>query len=129
MTNSSRTQLLLRMVARRLSGREDCKQIQFQVGIGELIPQDNPGRFLIPDDVASNYIFFSPDTIVFRDMYHRKDRDKFRVVDLVLHKYFPELVNGRDDKGNLLVNTSKLVKGVYQYQLSVDGKRRRWIRI
>ena len=129
MTNSVRTQKFLRLVARRLSGREDCKQVEFQIGIGALIPQDNPGRFLIPDSLAANYIFFAPDTFVYKDMYHRSGKDRFRVVDLVLNKNFPELVLGRDDLGNLRVDTSQLVKGVYKYQKSYDGKRRRWVRM
>jgi len=129
MTNSMRTQQFLRFIAKRLSGREDCKQVEFRIGIGELIPEDNPVRFLIPSDVAKNYIFFQPDTIVFRDMHHRSGRDKFRIVDLILHKYFPELIKGQDDLGNLIVDTSKLVKGVYIYQKSYDGSRRRWVRM
>ena len=101
MTNSKRTQLLLQALARRLSGREDCKQIQFQIGIGTLIPDDNPVRFLIPEAVAKNYIFFQPDLFVYRDMHHRKDIDKFRPADLVILKYFPELNLGPDDQGKI----------------------------
>lgn len=129
MTNSIRTQKFLRLVARRLSGRTDCKQVEFQIGIGELIPQDNPGKFLIPDFVERNYIFFSPVKYVYRDTYHRSEKDRYRVVDLVLHKNFPELVKGEDEFGNLQVDTSQLVRGVYKYQKSYDGKRRRWVRM
>ena len=75
-----------------------------------------------------DYIYFDPDIYVYRDRKHRKDVDLFRVVDLILHKYYEdELIKGRDEYGNLKVDTSKLVKGVYKYQISMDGKRRRWI--
>lgn len=127
MTNSVRTQQLLRRITRRLSGREDCRQVEYLIGIGVPV---TPNTFNSEDELkhSEDYIYFDPDVYVYRDSKHRKDVDLFRVVDLILHKYYEdELVKGRDEYGNLKVDTSKLVKGVYKYQISMDGKRRRWI--
>ena len=123
---SIRTQQFLRSIARRLSGRSDLKNANYVIGIG--YPADKTRRKYKMDD-ESERIYFSPDVYCFRDMHHRSDKDKFRVADLILHKQFPELVKGRDEYGELVVDISKLNTGVYEYQSSFDVKRRRWVRI
>ena len=129
MTESVRTQTFLRQVARRLSGRSDCKQIEFLIGIGYELPTYFTSQHQEVDLKVSNHIMFQPDTFVYRDLHHRSDVDRYRVVDLILKNYFSELILGRDDSGNLNIDISKLVRGVYKYQKSYDGKRRRWVRM
>lgn len=127
MTNSVRTQQFLKRITRRLSGREDCRHVEYLIGIGVPVKP----HIYTSDELKKHedYIYFDPDVYVYKDNKHRKDVDLFRIVDLILHKYYEnELVKGRDEYGNLKVDTSKLVKGVYKYQISMDGKRRRWIR-
>lgn len=103
------TKELLRHVSQRLSGREDCKQLEYEVEIGQ------------------NQVRFHPDIYTYRDMHHRSDKDRFRVADLILHKYYSQYIIMRDIEGNLLIDTSGFLEGIYRYQLSVKGKRRRWI--
>lgn len=124
---SKLTQKFLRKLAQRLSTRNDCIRTEYLLGIGYPILGSDIKVSNV--DCASDYIYFNPDIFVYRDIHHRKDTDLFRVADLICHKYFPEIVLGRDEYGQLKVDTSKLVKGVYKYQLSVDRKRRRWMRI
>lgn len=126
MTNSARTRQLLRYVARRLSGREDCKKIQFRIGIGIRPPESQKITESVISDSA--YIFFYPMTYVYTDVYHRKDIDYHSIEDHIIRKYYPELILGYDNFGNIRVDTSKFVRGVYEYQLSMNGKRRRWVR-
>ncbi len=111
LTNSIRTQKFLRLVAQRLSGRNDCKRVQFRIHI-------------LPEKAIS----FEPDIYVYKDLHHRKDVDLFKIADLITRKYFPELILGKDNKGRMLIDTEKLNIGTYEYQLSVDGKRRRWVK-
>lgn len=126
MTESQRTQQFLNFIARRLSGREDCKQVEFRVGIGVRFP----GSFkLTSSQVLDNrYFYMEPHVNVYRDLHHRKDIDLRNVVDHVIDTYYHDLILGYDLYGNLIVNTDKFVKGVYDYKLSVDGKRRKWIK-
>ena len=119
------TQQFLKQISRRLSGRRDCKSVEYVVGIG--VPITGSQISLSSMNKPEDYVYFVPDICVYRDKNHRKEKDIFRVVDLILHKYHDDLVEGRDEYGNLRVDTSKLVKGVYKYQISMDGKRRRWI--
>lgn len=131
MTPSQRTQQYLKTLAERLSGRPDCKYVQFKVGIGHAVVPGQPGDELIPEQDYSKYVFFSPNLTAYRDMHHRSDTDVFRIQELVIRKYFPELILGEDQYGRFQVDTSKLVLGVYEYQMATGGtsKRRRWVRI
>lgn len=118
------TQKFLKAISRRLSGRVDCYRLEYTIGIG----CDLPGSGIKYDNEA-DYIFFRPDIYVYKDLHHRKDTDLFKVVDLICHKHFPELILERDDYGQLKIDTSKLSRGIYKYQISFDGKRRRWVRM
>lgn len=121
------TQKFLRAIARRLSGRVECHRVEYLLGIGQQIASSD---IIVPNTgEESDYVYFLPNVYTYRDTHHRSDQDLYRVADLILHKYFPDLVLGRDDYGQLKVDTSKLVQGTYKYQLSVDGKRRRWVRM
>ena len=126
MTDSVRTQQFLRHITRRLSGREDCKRVEFMIGIGYRFPGSD--KVTSPHIFDDRYIFFHPVVDVYKDKHHRKDIDLNGIIDHVIYKYYPDLILGYDLLGNILVDTSKLVRGVYQYQLSVDGRRRRWVR-
>lgn len=130
MNNAQRTKKFLQEFSRRLSGREDCKQVEYMVGIGHLIEPQKEGDIIIPQSFVDSLIFFEPSNIkAYRDAHHRKDIDKFRVPDLIIKKHFPELIQDVDQFGQCWIDTSKLVKGVYKYELSSNGKRRRWIKL
>lgn len=127
MKNSQRTQQFLRHLTRRLSGREDCKQVEFKIGIGVRFLEST--KITAPKIDDSRYIFFEPHINVYKDMYHRKDIDLRNIVDHIIQKYYSELILGWDTLGNTLIDTSEFVQGVYKYQLSVTGNRRRWVRV
>ena len=126
MNNSIRTQQFLRHVSRRLSGREDCKKVEFMIGIGYRFPGAN--MITSPHILDDKYIFFHPNIDVYKDKHHRKEVDLNGIVDHTIYKFYPDLILGYDLFGSIIVDTSKFIRGVYQYQLSVDGKRRRWVR-
>lgn len=111
-----RTSDLLNYVSRRLSGREDCKQVEFIVDLG---------------CTDSRRIIFDPDLFVYRDLHHRKDIDQFRIIDLALNKMFPEILKEKSESGEFYYDVldTYFLLGMYKYELSRNGKKRRWIKL
>lgn len=96
---SHQTEFLLKSIAERLSGREDCKKVPFRVIIDH------------------NGVRMNPIIMVYRNRYNRKETDKMDIVSFV-HQY--------------KMQSAKLtgfVFGIYEYQLSPDGRRRKWRKI
>lgn len=93
---SKQTEFLLKSIAERLSGRDDCRKVKYVVKI--------------------NHIGISMDPLVYvyRNRYSRKETDKMDIISFI-HQYKMD--------GALL---SGFVFGTYEYQLSVGGKKRRW---
>lgn len=110
------TEQLLRCIAQHLSGRHDCREIQYRVTISE--------------DIEQNCIHVEMDPVikVFPNRYHRKLSDKQSVVSHVLCTHFRELIES-NCQDSYRVSINQLVPGEYQYQLSIDHKYRRWTRI
>ena len=96
---SQQTEFLLKSIASRLSGREDCRKIPYTVKIDH------------------NGVTMSPLVYVFPNRYKRQETDKMEIVAFV-HQYM---------MSNALL--SGFVFGTYQYELSVDSKRRKWRKI
>lgn len=93
------TEFLLKSIADRLSGRDDCRKTCYKVVINH------------------NGVTMFPHVEVFPNRYHRREADKIDVVSFV-HQY--KMPNAR---------LSEFVFGTYEYQLSVDGKRRKWRKV
>lgn len=90
------TEFLLKSISTRLSGREDCKQLEYVVTINE------------------NGVHMNPLVQVFPNRYQRKEKDKIDIVSYV-HQY--KMPNARLDG---------FVFGKYKYQLSADKTQRKW---
>ena len=99
MINAKPTEDLLKSISQRLAGREDCKKIVYQISI------DKDG------------IHMYPIVNVFPNRYNRKEVDKIDVITYVHEYRLPEL------------KLDELVFGRYEYQLSSDGKKRRWRKV
>lgn len=99
MINAKPTEYLLKCIAQRLAGREDCKKISYCV------------------DINASGIHMNPIVKVFPNRYRRKETDKMDIISFV-HQYKMQGV-GLDE----------FVFGSYEYQLSADGKKRRWRKI
>lgn len=113
---SELTKQVLTTIARHLSGRPDCKDLNYMVAIGT----DN-----VPD-----CIMFEPARIrVLPNRYKRHESDKVSVLTHVIRDHFQDLYKGPDGLFNVKADTAKLVKGIYMYESSVDHKRRRWVRV
>lgn len=90
------TEFLLKSIASRLSGREDCRKVPYKVTI------DHNGVSMIPL------------VYVFPNRYKRKEADKVDIVSFIHStKMHSALLDG-------------FVFGTYEYELSADGTRRRW---
>ena len=109
------TKQVLKCIADHLSGRYDCRGIEYTVTIGT--------------DVNTQFIAFEPTRFVFPNRYKRCETDKINIMFHVIREHFPQLYVDTDSMFGTYVDTSKLIKGVYVYQSSVDNKRRRWKRI
>jgi len=115
LTNAELTKQVLTCISSHLSSRGDCKGVKYEVEIG-------------PENYQ-NLVLFTPTRIkVFPNRYRRCKRDKVTIISHVFKEHFPDLLIETDDGFNTYVDTSKLVRGVYEYQPSIDNKRRRWIR-
>lgn len=90
------TEFLLKAIADRLSGRDDCRKVCYKVKINH------------------QGVVMTPHVEVFPNRYHRQESDKIDIVSYV-HQY--KMPNAM---------LSGFVFGTYEYQLSVDGKRRKW---
>lgn len=93
------TEFLLRSISSRLSGREDCRKVNYQVIIDH------------------NGVRMNPLVYVFPNRYKRKESDQMDIVSFI-HEY--------KMRGALLSN---FVFGTYEYELTLDGKRRKWRKV
>lgn len=93
------TEFLLKSISARLSGREDCKKVTYKVTI----------------DYSGVSMF--PVVLVWPNRYMRKESDKLDIVSWVhLYRMPNALLSG-------------FVFGTYEYQLSAEGKQRRWRKV
>ena len=78
------TQVLLRKISRRLSGRVDCKGKEYTlcIGVPPRYSYEDPHKYI-------NRIIFDPSTFVYKDTHHRKDTDLQDIVNHIFTKYFP----------------------------------------
>ena len=127
---SKLTQQFLQCIAQHLSSRLECKGISYRIAIGVydsiLYPQEVS---MFEKELSNKRVLFHPNTYVFPDRYHRKDTDKVGVVYHVAASHFEDIILTYQEDGCTYVDTDKLVCGVYEYQLSMDKKKRRWVKI
>ena len=96
---SKQTEFLLKTIASRLASREDCRQVAYRVTIDH------------------NGVRMNPLIYVYPNRYKRTEQDKIDIVSFV-HQY--KMHNAK---------LSGFVFGTYEYQLSANEKRRRWVKI
>lgn len=121
------TVAVLRSIAQHLSGRQSCRGIEYTVCIGMTDTSHAHGT---SSTISDTTILFYPERSVFPDRFHRQKSDLQDIINHVLKIHFNETVYDHDDpSGRACFRTSSLVSGVYQYILSVDGRRRQWVRI
>lgn len=125
---SELTKQLLNCIAKHLSGRQDCRGKTYRVVLcttDDSLEQEY-GIVINANESAS----FNLGTAVFPDRYHRKDCDKLPVIEHIALYHFPNsLYAGRTAQGAIKLNKYSIVPGIYEYQPSIDNKRRRWIRV
>lgn len=110
---ASRTKSLMNFIALRLSGRDDCKGLNYVLTIS--------------DSSSFQHVSFEPDVVVYPDRYHKKDTDKTQVILQILNNHFSEYTTKTED-GCVFVNRDTFVCGKYEYVSSFNNKRRKWIR-
>lgn len=93
------TEQLLKLIASRLSSREDCKGVNYQIVIDH------------------NGVRMNPLIYVYPNRYKRKESDRLDIVSFV-HQY--KMCN---------IILSQFVFGTYEYSPSYDGSRRKWRKV
>ena len=126
------TTQFLHSISSRLSGRTDCRGVEYVVGIGVddgMIPRQYTVQDL-DNRSPENYIIMYPEIKVFPNNKTRKRNFMCSVIECVVkNKYYDELYHGVDEAGCMMIDTSKLVRGTYKYKTSFKGKYRKWIRV
>lgn len=108
---SELTLALLRCISSHLSGREDCREVEYQI--------------CITDD----RILMNPQRVVFPSVYKRKESDKVTIVGHVVKDHFPEHFDYIDNLHETHIRSNAFVKGHYVYKLSSNKKQRRWEKV
>lgn len=106
---SDRTNLLMNILSRRLSSRDDCKCQQYILSI--------------TSDGIYQSISFEPNVLVYPNTYKRNKSDKLHVLMYVLNHYFEDFVIVYEDK--IMVKPATFVDGTYIYTQWIY-KNRRW---
>ena len=106
---------LLHRISSRLSSRSDCKGVEYYV-------------FILHYNDSLSTILFQPHKEVYPDMHSRKREQSDDIIKHVLSKYFADLYYDTSDDGSILVYSKYFTPGVYKYELSYNGKYRRWMR-
>lgn len=115
-TVSKNTVEFLNEIAKHASNRSEMKDVEYKVLIMPAPPED-----LFYVSVVNPYVK------CFRDQHSRKQADQDIIDYHVLKYHLPHLIDHIDDNRNIFMKD--VVPGMYQYQRSISGKRRRWTRV
>lgn len=114
--SSKNTRDFLSEIAKHASNRSEMKDVEYKVLIMPAPPEE---------------IFYvavvDPEVKCFRDIHSRKPADQNMIEDHVVKYHLPHLIHHIDNYGNIFMEN--VVPGMYQYQRSITGKRRRWERV
>ena len=119
----------LKCIATHLSGRKDCRQIEYTVYIGFLDEEHERQLTLSEATDVSNKVFFYPKRSVFPDIHHRRKSDAEDIITHVVKEHFKESLYNDEEFNAVCIQPNKLEPGIYRYILSFDGKKRQWIRV
>ena len=105
---------LLQKLSKRLSGRNDCRLKEYEVTIqkeGEL-----------------SKVSLNPNVDVFPNSHRRKQSDKTSVLRWIFND---DVISGHayEEYGTIVIKNATYSPGLYVYKLSVDNKRRKWMKL
>ena len=114
--SSKNTIEFLNEIAKHASNRSEMKDVEYKVLIMPAPPEE---VFYV--SVINPYVK------CYKDVHSRKPADQSIIDDHVLKYHLSNLIDHIDNNGNIFMKD--VVPGMYQYQKSVTGKRRRWARV
>ena len=115
-TVSRNTVEFLNEIAKHASNRSEMKDVEYKVLI---MPTHEDSTIFIA--VVDPYVR------CFRDVHSRKHSDQDIIDYHVLKYHLRHLIDHIDNNGDVFLKD--VVPGMYQYQMSISGKRRRWTRV
>lgn len=123
---------LLTRVSTRLSGRADCKKLEYCICISELTvsASNSDAHRYYPVGMVGLpivIIVLYPDVAVYPDNHHRKASDKQSLLMHLFNTYFSDVSTMTDTYGNIVTTSGIFVPGNYVYTRSISGKYRHWM--
>lgn len=105
---------LLKKLSTRLSGRNDCRFKEYKVTIQK--------------ERELSRISLNPIVDVFPDSHRRKQSDKISVLRWIFND---DVISGHayEEYGTIVIKNATYSPGLYVYKLSVDNKRRKWMKL
>ena len=114
MSKYDNTVQFLKIVAKRLSGRTDCKQITYTVSI-------------LSTAEGKQVISIKPQIYIFPNKYARKASNRNSILSYAAKKLnfsYTEVSSGR-----IVITKEELIIGVFEYRLSFDKRYRAWFKV
>ena len=105
---------LLQKVSKRLSGRDDCRFKEYQVTIQK--------------EEELSKVSLNPNVDVLPHSHRRKQSDK---VSVLRWAFNDDVLSGNayEEYGTIVIKNATYSPGLYVYKLSVDNKRRKWMKL
>ncbi len=114
MTKYDITVLCLKHIAKRLSGRNDCRNVAYKVSIQSTLE-------------GYQMLSISPNVHVYPNKHRRKRSDMHSILSYVMHELnieCNELTSGR-----IVIKYEPFINGLFEYKLSFDNKYRAWFKL
>lgn len=114
MSRYDNTVQFLKIVAKRLSGRADCKQTTYTISI-------------LSTAEGNQIISIIPQIYIFPNKHDRKASNRNSILSYTAKKLdfnYTEISSGK-----IVINSEELMTGVFQYRLSFDKRYRAWFKV
>lgn len=109
------TKKVLKSISHHLSGRLDCKDIEYSVHI------------YLDSKTGDDVVEVSPYISVFPSTFHRKETDRRGIAYHVIRIHFPEIY-AQSSTSVVQVKSNSLVRGSYVYKRYKLTRKRKWVR-
>lgn len=114
MSRYDNTVRFLKAIAKKLSARRDCRDVEYIIEI--LSTASSPEVHQI--------IKLTPPIMMYPDAHHRKRIDLDIATKHVLKSLEIDSINSGD--GRIVISGEPFITGIFQYRRSFDGKYRAW---
>lgn len=122
-TQTDNTLELLNSISRHLSGRKDCKGVEYRVRLCTEDANNPYSKYQLSE------VEFTPEVKVFPSTKCRAEYQKEPILYHILTRHYPHWFEGMRPSGNCAISSNTIIPGIYIYRVSANKKYRRWERI